>query len=295
MSLLDAGFVRELEVLRRRLEVRARSGGSGEHTARRRGGAAEFHEHRAYAPGDDLRRIDWAAYARTGEPVLKLFRAEEDVVARIVCDGSASLGHPGPAAGAGPSKLEVMRKVAAAIAYMALAGSERAQILVAGEGLGQQTAPVRGRAGLGSMLRALERMEARGGTDLAKSIEAVIARSTRPGMLVVLSDFFDPGPVTRGLDRAAAAGHDVFLVQIVTPDEIAPDLEGDWSLEDAETGAVVDVTMDADALEAYASRFAALCAGLRGWARRHRATYVLTRTDEPLADAVRRLITRSVD
>src|SRR5688572_4120589 len=90
-ALLGASFVRELEVLQRRLEIRARSGGAGEHLARRRGGSAEFKEHRAYAPGDDMRRIDWAAYARTGEPVLKLFRAEEDVIARIVCDASASL------------------------------------------------------------------------------------------------------------------------------------------------------------------------------------------------------------
>src|SRR5262245_41387207 len=91
--LLDPAFVRELEALRRRLEVHARSGASGEHVAKRRGGAAEFQEHRAYAPGDDLRRIDWAAYARSGEPVLKLFRAEEDVVSRLVLDASASLGH----------------------------------------------------------------------------------------------------------------------------------------------------------------------------------------------------------
>ena len=72
-GLLDPAFVRELEALRRRLEIRARSGGGGEHLARRKGSSAEFQEHRAYAPGDDMRRIDWAAYARTGEPVLKIF------------------------------------------------------------------------------------------------------------------------------------------------------------------------------------------------------------------------------
>src|SRR5262245_26111442 len=89
-TLLDPAFLRELEALRRRLTIRARSGASGEHTARRRGGSAEFLEHRPYAPGDDLRRVDWAAYARSGEPVLKIFRAEEDVVVRLVCDASAS-------------------------------------------------------------------------------------------------------------------------------------------------------------------------------------------------------------
>src|SRR5512132_2537837 len=118
-DLLGADFVRELEVLRRRLEIRARSGNSGEHLAKRRGGSSEFQEHRPYAPGDDMRRIDWAAYARTGEPVLKLFRAEEDVIARLVCDASASLAHSDPA------KLHPARCLASAIIYMTLARSER--------------------------------------------------------------------------------------------------------------------------------------------------------------------------
>jgi uncharacterized protein (DUF58 family) len=283
--LLSPEFLRELEVLRRRMEVRARSGAGGDHAARRRGGSAEFQEHRAYAPGDDLRRIDWAAYARTDEPVLKLFRAEEDVVVRLVCDASASM----------EDKLDVARRMTAAIGYMALAGSERAQVLVAGEGLVRQHQPSRGRDGLGGLLRHLGALEARGKTDLARAVEAVIERSARPGMLVVVSDFFDPGPLTRALGRAVQAGHDAALVQVVTPDEIEPSLEGDFELEDAETGARVEVTMDAASLQAYVLRFAGLCEELRRFARRHAAIYVRVRTDEPLEPVVRRFVSRSVD
>src|SRR5262249_16792098 len=156
--LLGPDFVRELEVLRRRLEVRARSGGGGEHLAKRRGGSSEFQDHRPYASGDDLRRIDWAAYARTDEPVLKLFRAEEDVIARLVCDASASL------AIGEPSKLDAARRFAAAVGYMTLARSERAQLFVAGVGLAREHSPVRGRGGLPSLLRTLEGIEAAGGT-----------------------------------------------------------------------------------------------------------------------------------
>src|SRR5262249_23004735 len=122
-ALLDPAFLRELEALRRRLAIRVRSGAAGEHTARRRGGAAELLEHRPYAAGDDLRRVDWAAYARSGEPVVKVFHAEEDVVVRLVCDASASMR-----AGE-PPKSAMMARLAAAIGYMTLAGSERAQIL----------------------------------------------------------------------------------------------------------------------------------------------------------------------
>lgn len=287
--LLGPSFIRELEVLRRRLEIRARSGGGGEHIARRKGSSAEFQEHRAYAPGDDMRRIDWAAYARTGEPILKLFRAEEDVIARIVCDTSASLGF------GEPSKLDAARRLAAAIGYMTLARSERAQLFLAGAGISREQAPVRGRGGLAGLLRALDNLEASGGTDLARAIDGVVQRSARPGMLVTLSDFFDPGPVTAALGRAVQAGHDVAILQVVAPEEIEPQLEGDWTLEDAETGALVEVTMDPAAIEAYVLRFAGLCEELRAWARKHRATYVRARTDEALEGVVRRFVARSVD
>ncbi len=288
-ELLGADFVRELEVLRRRLEIRARSGNAGEHLAKRRGGSAEFHEHRAYAPGDDMRRIDWAAYARTGEPILKLFRAEEDVVARLVCDASASLGY------GEPPKLDTARRLAAAIGYMTLARSERAQLFIAGSGITRESAALRGRSGLPGLLRALDRIDAEGGTDLARAVDTVVQKSHRPGMLVVISDFFDGGPVIEALSRAVKAGHDVVAAQVVAPDEIEPSFEGDWALEDVETGQTVEVTMDPAAIEAYVLRFAGLCEELRAWARRHGAGYLRVRTDEALEGAVRRFVARSVD
>ncbi len=287
--LLDPAFVRELEVLRRRLEIRARSGASGEHIARRRGGSAEFQEHRPYSAGDDLRRIDWAAYARTGEPVLKLFRAEEDVIVRVLLDASASLDF------GEPSKHECASRIAAAFGYMALAASERAQVVVAGEGILREDTPVRGRSGLPSFLRAIDSIKPSGGTDLCRALDRLIQKNKRAGMLLIVSDFLDGGPLAAALGRAAVAGHDVALVQVVAPEEIEPAYEGDWALEDAETGAVVEVTMDAAALEAYVLRFAGLCEELRQLSRRLGATYVRVRTDEPLESAVRRIVARSID
>lgn len=295
-ALLDAAFIRELEALRRRLEIRARSGGTGEHTARRRGGSAEFQEHRAYVPGDDLRRIDWLAYARTGEPVLKLFRAEEDVVIRLLVDASASLDF------GDPKKIDVARRIAAAIGYMGLAGSQRAQVLLAqgsgdggAGGIRRTTSPRRGRAGLPGLLRDLAAAEATGSLDLAKAIDQSVQRSPRPGMLVVLSDFFDAGPVLAALSRARAAGHDLFLIQILMRSELEPDMDGDFALVDSETGQAVDLTVDAAAIDAYVLRVTGLIEELRAFAKRHGATYVRTTTDAPLEGVVRRFVARGLD
>jgi uncharacterized protein (DUF58 family) len=114
-------------------------------------------------------------------------------------------------------------------------------------------------------------------------------------MLAILSDFLDPGPVTTALSRARAAGHDVHLVQILDPTELEPALEGDFALEDAETGATVDVTLDPAAIEAYTLRLTGLVEELRAWARKHGACYVRVSTNEPLEGAIRRIVGRSID
>ncbi|WP_394839992.1 DUF58 domain-containing protein [Pendulispora rubella] len=289
MSLLDPAFARELEALRRKLRVRARSGAGGDHLGRRRGGSAEFLEHRPYAPGDDLRRIDWLAFARTGEPVFKLFRAEEDIVVRLVLDASASLDY------GTPTKLVTAKRMAASIGYMALAQSERTQVVAANAGDFRMSEPTRGRASLPALLRALDGVDARGGTDLARTIDTVVQRSARPGLLVVLSDFMDPGPFDLAISRAASAGHDVALVQVLAQDEIEPNFEGDLAFEDAETADLVEVTVDARAIEAYLARLNGLLATVRALAKRCRGIYVRTTNVEPTISPVRRFVARGVD
>lgn len=296
-SLLDPAFVRELEALRRRLPVTVRSGAAGERASQRRGSSAEFLDHRPYAPGDDLRRVDWAAFARTGEPVLKLFRAEEDSVLRLLIDASASLAF------GSPQKLEVARRVAAAIGYLALANGQRAQVLVARQasdqagkrGLERSHRPRRGRDALPALLRDLTEPVAGGATDLVRALDQTREQSARPGLLVVLSDFLDPGPVTRALTQMCAAGHQVALVQVLAREELEPNYDGDFAFVDAETNAQLELSMDAAAVDAYVTRLAGLIEELRSWSRKHRASYVRISNDEAMEGAVRRFVAREVD
>jgi len=294
-SLLGAEFLRELEILKRRLDIQARSGSAGERAAPRRGGSAEFQEHRPYEPGDDLRRIDWLAFARTGQPVTKLFRAEEDAIVRLVLDASASLDF------GTPTKLETAQRVAAAAGYLALASGQRAELAVSrvepwsNVTLARNARPRRGRAAMSALLRELTRVTAGGSTNLAGALRALVESSVRPGLVILISDFLDSGPVLGALGQVRAAGHDLALVQVLDPSEIDPDLEGDLSLVDAESGATVEVTADGAAIEAYLLRIAGLIEELRGFARRHGASYVRTTTGEDLTLVMRRFVARSVD
>ncbi len=293
-SLLDPEFLKRLEALRRRLASEARSGSRGGAVASRRGSSTEFREHRPYEPGDDPRRIDWSASARSGTPMLKLFQADEDRILRLLLDGSASLGF------GTPPKLTTAKRLAAALAYVALANSERAQVFLgrdteSGSALGASGVQRRGRPGFAALCRELDPLLAEGQTDLARAVEAVLTRAARPGLLVVFSDFFDQSPWQAALGRAKAQGHDVLLVQILDQEELSPTLEGDFSLEDAETGAELSVSVDASTLESYQGRVRVLFESLRSFAKRHGASYVRLAAHDELEPAIRRLLAHSVD
>ena len=298
-SLLDPGFVRELESLRRHLRVRTPSGGTGGQASRRHGSSAEFEDHRPYSPGDDPRRIDWMAFARTDEPVVKLFRAEEDTIVRLLLDCSGSLAY------GNPPKIDMARRLAAGLGYVALADSQRAQIVVArNQGRAEGPRPSlewissrrRGRAGIPALLRDLSATDLpRGELDLVRAIDQTVRVAQRPGLLVVFSDFFDPGPVRDALTRARTRGHDVALVQVLDKTEIEPPYEGDYTLEDMETGRNLELVMDDASVAAYQARLAELTDRLQVWARRHGASYTRVVTDEPIEPAIRRLIARTID
>jgi uncharacterized protein (DUF58 family) len=294
-SLLAPEFLRELEVLKQRLEIEVRSGGIGERASRRKGGSAEFAEHRPYEPGDDLRRIDWLAFARSGQPMTKLFRAEEDAVVRLCLDASRSLEV------GSPTKLETAKRIAAAIGYLALARGQRVELDVArietegGRPMRARGRPRGGRSAVTALMRELEAIAPLGTTDLSGAVRAISEGSPRPGLLVVLSDFFDPGPVLESLGLARARGQEVALVQILDSSEESPELEGDLALEDVETGAVVEVSADPAVISAYLQRLDALTSSLRAFARRRGATFLLTTRAESLGAVMRRFVKLGID
>ena len=184
--------------------------------------------------------------------------------------------------------------MSAAIGYLALAAGQRVQLLAAGARL-ELRAPRRGRRALSAWLRELAELAAAGKGELASAVDRALRTASRPGLLVVVSDFFDPSPVIVALSRARAAGHDIALVQVVAPEELAPELEGDWALVDSETGEQVEVTMDAQAVEAYVLRLTGLVEELRSFARRAGATYVRLVSTDSLEAPVRRFVGREVD
>jgi uncharacterized protein (DUF58 family) len=279
-SLLDPAFLRRLTRLRLLARRRFAGAAGGARRSTRRGSSAEFADHRPYYPGDDVRHIDWNAYARLEELVLRLYVAEEDLVLYLLVDTSRSLSV------GDPPKLDVARRVAAVLGYVGLTGSERVSVVPFDRGLGEVLPPVRGARRVGALLRHLEGLRVGGETDLARTVDHFLARRPRPGLVAVISDLLDPAGYERALDRLLSERHEPAIFHVLAPEELDPVPGGDLELLDAERGTRVEVSLDAHAIAAYEARARAFVDGVRAYAKRRGIAYVLVSGPDALEDAL---------
>lgn len=277
-DLLDADYRRALDLLRRHLSPRFAAGTAGDHRTRHRGSGQEFQDHRPYAPGDDLRRVDWMAFARTGEPVTRNLRAEEDVLLRLLVDTSGSMEGP---------KLAHAARIAAGVGYLGLQGGERVQVIPFAREPDARRYADRGRAAVPSLLRSLGAVSASGTTDLRRALDLAL-RPGRPAVVVLLSDLLDGTEAP--FARLDPHNHDLRVGHLLSRDDVAPSLDGDLDLEDAETGELLPLTADAAVLSRYRERLARWCDALDDAARARGVRLVRSVADEPAIDAVRDLL-----
>jgi uncharacterized protein (DUF58 family) len=271
-------FLRRLERLR--LLARRRKGSTlapGERRAERRGQGLEVRGHRGYAAGDDFRDIDWSAFLRHERLYV---REREDESARevtVAVDTSGSMARQG--------KLELAKRLAAALAYVALAEDDTVVLATLTSGKVERSARLRGKAAILDAVRFLDGKQAWGDTALEASCRRASATSRRPGLAVLVTDFLDLGEMGRALVALRDGRRDLVAVHLVAPEDEAPDLSGDLELEDVETGAVVRVHANGDARAEYRQAFAEWTRELEGEARRQGGVYALVRASDDLEAA----------
>lgn len=251
----------------------------GERLTRRKGISIEFADYRDYSEGDDLRHLDWNVLARLNTAVIKTYQDEEDLAVYIVVDATGSMAF------GEPSKLDLAKQLAAAFAYVALCGQDAVYpIIVPQRGVG---AARRGRASYPHVARWVTTIHGvEGGKGLAPALRELAGAGLRPGMIVLLTDALDPDAASN-IRMLGGVGHEVCLVQILAPEEVDPDLEGDLRLLDAESSAVVEVTANRDALKAYRDNLLAHNAALAEACRRHGGRYVQLASNESLEGVIR--------
>jgi uncharacterized protein (DUF58 family) len=258
--------------LRLAVDARRRQG-SGARLGRGPGASLEFHDHRAYEAGDDLRHLDWAVYARTDQLVLRRHRQEVSPRLEILLDGSASMALV-------PSKLARAAELAALFATLAEADGVRPRLWWSGAKVQH------GDSGWRAFLTA----SAVGG---AAGLEAQLGPLLPGSERILISDGLCPGGGAAVVRRLAAGAGRCCLVQVLSPEELAPTCHGTLRLEDVEGGAAEHLVSSAT-ITAYRERLARHQEEWRAALAGRGAGVVGVRADAPLSAAVQRLLAAGV-
>jgi uncharacterized protein (DUF58 family) len=250
------------------------------------GFSQEFAEYRMYVPGDDLRYVDWNAYARTDRLYLKRYRGETNTRLTLLLDRSASMGFQGK----GVRKIDYARFLAASLAYLAHQQRDAVGLIAFDDDIRDYVEPSSRQGQWVKVLHALNRSEPGHRTDFAKPFIHFQQFLQRRGLVLVVSDFFaDAAEVVKTVAPLRQRGNDVILMHVLDPEEVQPKLSGSRILIDMETGEELEVSPDYAAGE-YRQKIQAHLEDLESKSRGAGLSYFLAMTDQPLDEALRRYL-----
>ena len=266
--MLNEAFLQKLDALRLAFRAPAQGGAGGLRRSRALGTSVEFSDFREYAPGDDLRRIDWNAYARFDRLFLKLFMEEQETHVHILLDASASMGADG--------KFDLAQNLAQILAYLALRGGDRVTI-AALNGEIRPSPALSGRTGMLKAAEFLRELQPAGELKLCQAVPRVPL--TNRGMAILITDLMSPDGYEKALQSLQYRRQEVSLLHVLSPWEMEPRLEGMVRLQDSETGEKRELTASVDLLAAYQKALHALLHGAEGFCRSRGMQYLRLLSD----------------
>ena len=251
---------------------------TGLHRSRHHGFSVEFAEHREYSPGDDLRHLDWVAWARTDRYVVKQYEQHTNLRAHILLDASRSMAY---SHGDSPDKFAYGATLSACLAYLMARQQDMVGLVAFDEQVRQQIGPGSTPAHLDRIFRALERVEPAGRTALAETCHHLARTIAKRGLIVVISDLYDDADaVLNALQHFVYKKHQVIVFHVMDAAELAFPFRQITSFVDMESRRRVQVDPRTvrqayqQAIDAFVGRYRRECSD-------RRIEYVLAPTDTP--------------
>jgi uncharacterized protein (DUF58 family) len=191
---------------------------SGLHTSPYKGFSVEFSEHRQYTPGDEIRHIDWKAYAKFDRYYIKEYEQETNLRCYLLVDASASMNYRSN----GVSKFDYACYLAAALAYIMLNQQDLVGLVTFSDQIRRQLPPRSSPGHLRTVIDSLEHTGPSGDTDLGRTLHHIASQLKRRGLVILLSDLLDePAEVMQGLQHLRYQKHEVLVFHVLDHDEIA--------------------------------------------------------------------------
>ncbi|HMP06250.1 MAG TPA: DUF58 domain-containing protein [Lacipirellulaceae bacterium] len=258
----------------------------GDRRSKRKGQSVEFADFRNYAPGDDLRQLDWNLYARLEKLIIKLFLEEEDLHFYALIDASRSMDF------GLPTKLDYARQLTAALGYVGLARGDRVRVETLGQGARARTPVLRGRTQLPRLLGQLQAIQPGEAAPLAEGVKNFCLRNRGRGIVLLLSDLMDKTGYEAALRYFVSHEMDAYVIHLLSPEELDPDVRGDLKLVDVEDGDEAEITVSAPLLARYQQTLHGFTRGVQEFCTRRGLHYLLANTAHPIDDVVGRHLRR---
>ncbi len=286
-SFLDKALLSHLACLP--IESRAPMLGkvAGKHRSPHRGSSVEFAEYRKYVPGDDTRRLDWKAFARSDRFYIKEFEADTNLRAYFVVDASGSMSF----ASNGETKIQVARRIAASLAYLLVNQGDAAGLSICTDQLHLEVPPSRRAAHLERFFSTLENIQPAGETGLIPALHTIAEKIGQRAFVVILSDLFtDPTTLGEALQHLRYRKHDIAVFHLMDPLELSFSLDRPHRFVDLEDGTsiVAEPNLIADEYKAALGDFLST---VRTKCHEAAADYQLITTDTPLEPLLREFLT----
>lgn len=243
-----------------------------------KGCSVDYSDLREYSPGDDVRLLDWKAYARTDRLYVKQFEAERDASILFFLDASPSMSFSSN----GISKFEYSKYLLAALAFIGSGQHDRVGLWVSPGQNGSVLTPHAGRPHLHRLLRRLSNAETDPGTAPFSGFETYLSRVKRRAIVVVVSDFLgETDEITSFLRRAAFGGHSVILFHVLDKAERELSFSGNIDFHDLESPWRRTLHVSDSTREKYKHELARYCESLRAQCARLGIEYVSMDTETP--------------
>lgn len=252
----------------------------GERKSRRKGQSVEFADFRNYVPGDDLRFIDWNLFARLDRLFLKLFLEEEDLHFYCLIDASKSMSF------GEPTKLQFAKQLAAALGFIGLCRADRVKLEALGNSRKHPGPALRGRASMWRMLDYLEKIEPDNNVSLVDGVKDFALCNSGKGIVVLISDLMDKQGYEAALRFLLAREMDIYVIHILAPEEIDPEVKGDLKLVDCEDGDIAEITVSRPLMERYKRTLATFIESAREFCTRRGMSYLMSSTATPVDQIV---------
>jgi uncharacterized protein (DUF58 family) len=192
-----------------------------------------------------------------------------------------------------PTKLEYAKKVTAALGYIGLANYDAVGVGSFSGRLGSSISPMRSKARVFQLFNFLSNIQPDGDTKFNQCVREYAGRQTKPGTVVVISDFLDPAGYEEGLKHLLSRRYEIFVLQVLSPEEIEPPYRGDLKLVDSETNTYREVTISERVMKRYRDTLAGYCSQLQNFCRTRGMIYLRTSTAVPFEDLVLKYLTKS--